>query len=297
MIFITTSNGVYLLRHGASATEVVLTKKHTPGFFKRKALGYFGISYHHPSGGILVASREKLGTPSADKPSTDTKLHLIDPDTLQYHTVATIMDVHDVHQIASDGDLVFLTDTGKNRIHVYDLQQQKTRLIINIGDQRTDIHHLNALHICDSQLHIGLNNRGAMESAILNIPMSLISKTSESPIDGLQVGQLKTLNGIHHTHDIEPYDEDYLCSASHSGFVFRASNCDPIIKLDNWVRGLCADQDGIWVGTSPLASRNERHSERLRSCIIQYAHKNFQQIQSIDLHGSGQVNDLLYLNR
>ncbi|NOR52235.1 MAG: hypothetical protein GQ470_06400 [Gammaproteobacteria bacterium] len=270
-----------------------MTRKHTPGLFKRKASGYFGISHHQPSGGILVASREKLGTPAVDKPSTDTKLHLIDPDTLKYQTVATVMDVHDVHQIESDGDLVFLTDTGKNRVHVYDLVNQRTRLIINIGDQRTDIHHLNALHICDSQLHIGLNNRGNMESAILNIPMSLIYETEEATIDGMHVGQLNTLKGIHHTHDIEPYGDDYICSASHSGFVFRASNCEPIINLDNWVRGLCSDRDGIWVGTSPLASRSERHSEKLRSCIIQYSHETFQQIQSIDLHGSGQVNDLL----
>lgn len=293
MIFITTSNGVYQLHEETGTAVLVMGNKHTPGLFKKKAKGYFGICLHQPSGDILVASREKLGTPEAGKPATDCKLHRINPTTLEHAVIAELRDLHDVHQIACHGDRVYLTDTGKNRVHVYDLNAGKVVRMINVGPRREDIHHLNALHCEERTLLIGLNNRGDQDSAILELPYDVIDSTDGTELDGLECGKLHTLHGIHHTHDIEPLENDYLICASHSGFVFRISDKEKLIHMDNWVRGLCCDDDGIWVGTSPLASRAERHSEKLDSSINYYSRSDMSLRKSIHLHGSGQVNDLI----
>ena len=169
MIFITTSNGVYLIRAGADKAELVMSNKHTPGLFRKKAKGYFGICQHKQSGDVLVASREKLGTPDAGKPATDCKLHRIDPTSLEHQVIAEIHDLHDVHQIACNDNKVYLTDTGKNRVHVYDLADRQISKMLNVGPQRVDIHHLNAIHCDQSTLLIGLNNRGLQDSAILKL--------------------------------------------------------------------------------------------------------------------------------
>lgn len=295
MIFITTSNGVYQLHEETGNTVLVMGNKHTPGLFKKKAKGYFGICLHQPSGDILVASREKLGTPEAGKPATDCKLHRINPVTLEHKVIAEVRDLHDVHQIASHGDRVYLTDTGKNRVHVYDLNAGKVVRMINVGPLREDIHHLNALHCEARALLIGLNNRGKQNSAILELPYTVIDSVDSIAFDGLEYGRLHTLHGVDHTHDIEPLENDYLICASHSGFVFRLSDKEKLIHMDNWVRGLCCDDKGIWVGTSPLASRTERHSERLDSSINYYDKTALRLKKSINLRGSGQVNDLLTL--
>lgn len=293
MIFITTSNGVYVLKAGSKQPQVVMTRKHTRGLFKKKSLGYFGICHHQDSGKILVASREKLGSKVIDKPSPDCKLLAIDPVTLGYEVIGIVMGVHDVHQITSNGSLVFLTDTGLNRIHVYDLAQQKTIRILNIGAQRSDIHHLNAVYASTDTLMIGMNNRGTQESAVLSISLDKIRDATDFEIDGLLLGETQVLTGIRHTHDLEPYGDDFLCCASHAGFVFRLSDLQPIITINSWVRGLCADEKGLWVGSSPLASRKERHSEKLDGCVYLYSHQDFTRLETYPLQGSGQVNDLL----
>ncbi len=293
MIFITTSNGVYLLKPGSRQPQVVMTKKHTRGLFKKKSLGYFGICHQEESGQLLVASRERLGSKRLDKPSTDCKLHSIDPATLRHQVIGTVMDVHDVHQITCHGSLVFLTDTGTNRIHVYDLERAKTISIINIGNVRSDIHHLNAIRTTTDTLMIGMNNRGTQESAVLSIKLDAIRAAADFEIDGLPLGTLQVLTGIRHTHDLEPYGDDFLCCASHDGFVFRLSDLQPIITINNWVRGLCSNAQGIWVGSSPLASRKERHSETLDGSIYLYRHEDFSLRETYPLAGSGQVNDLL----
>ena len=139
LLFITTSNGVYALDDDSGKSQCILGNKHTPGFFEKKARGYFGITFHEQTGKVIVASREKLGTKKHDKPSTDTRLHAINPLNFEYELIATIMDVHDVHQITSDEQFIYLSDTGKNRVIVFDMKTNRTHCIINIGHEREDI--------------------------------------------------------------------------------------------------------------------------------------------------------------
>lgn len=294
-IFITTSNGVYRYRSGETHAERVLGKKHTPGLFRRKGRGYFGICLHQPSRRLLVASRERLGTPKAGKPTTDCKLVWLDPISGAYSVAAEIRDVHDVHQIACHGDHVFLTDTGKNRLFDYDLATGELAHIVNIGSERKDINHLNALCCDDIQLHIGLNNRGNQESAIMTVAIDELIGTPEREITLDTAGTSRSLPGMYHTHDIEPYEGDFLVCSSEAGRVLRAGQGTTVIQQNGWVRGLCVSAEGIWVGISPKAKRKNRHSDSLSGSILLHTHGDFAQARTITLEGSGQVNDLLCL--
>lgn len=292
ILFVTTSNGVYRYRQDATRAERILGNKHTPGLFNRKGKGYFGISFHRSSGRLLVASRERLGTARVDKPTTDCKLIWLDPVTGEQELAAEIRDVHDVHQIACRDSHVFLTDTGKNRILDYDLAAGSLAHIVNIGTERCDINHLNALHTNGQRLQIGLNNRGHQESAIMTVTVEEIIDAPEIEITLGLDGRTNRMPEMYHTHDIEPYDGDFLVCSSGAGQVFMADQREAIIQHNGWVRGLSVANEGIWVGISPKAKRRNRHSDKLSGAICLYAHGDLACVHTIALTGSGQVNDI-----
>ena len=167
MLYITTRNGVYTYDPRSRGTALTIPKRHTRGFFQPCAHGYWGMCWDEDSGRILVASREKLGTSSEKKSTTDTNFFSIDPATQKYECIGTAYDVHQVHQIASHKELIFVADTGKNRVHVYDRGQARVTGIINIGDARQDTHHINALLVLDNTLLVGSNNHGKVDAQIL----------------------------------------------------------------------------------------------------------------------------------
>ena len=294
LIYITTSNGVYALDVDSGKSQCILGNKHTAGLFKKKARGYFGITFHENSGKIIVASREKLGTKKHDKPTTDTKLHAIDPITFKHELITTILDVHDVHQITSSEQFIYLSDTGKNRVIVYDMETDKTHCIINIGKQRNDINHINALRIMDKTLLIGLNNRGR-ESAILSLDITDITKHKNSEFDALESGSVKNTKNVSNSHDLEPYNDTILCCSSHDGKVIDTSDAKVIISEENWVRGMTIKQDVLWVGASMFATRKKRHSKALDGAVHKYNLADYSLIESYKLNESGQINDMINL--
>ncbi len=291
-LFITTSNGVYVLDTESGKSERFLGNKHTPGFFKKKARGFFGITFHEKSGKIIVASREKLGTKRHNKPTTDTKLHAIDPVSLQYEQIATILDTHDVHQIISDNNLIYITDTGKNRVVVYDLDSQSIVKIVNVGAVRDDIHHINAVLIHNGELLIGLNNRGN-ESEILHVKINDLFMTDDDQIDAKDIGTISTIKGVTHSHDLEICGDMLVCCSSHNGQVINTETAEVLIKEDLWVRGLVANKSYIWAGESYITSRKQRHSKSIDGYIHKYSLDDYSTINTYTLTNSGQVNDLI----
>jgi len=296
MLFITTSNGVLRVDSDTHQISVVMTNKHTPGFFKKKASGYFGICFNSISNKIIVASREKLRTEKLDKPTTDTKLHEIDPVTLSHITIATIHDVHDVHQIDCQNNFVYLTDTGKNRIPVYSLDKKKITTTLNIGEQRTDINHVNAVTCYDDRLNIGLNNRGHKESEILSLPLSLIETTSRDNILVDKIADIKAVPGVHHSHDLEPYQDFFLMCASHDGLLIRSDTGQAITEIGDWTRGIAISDKEIWVSASQYAKRSKRHSNKLDGYLYRIDKNNYKILEKIVIPNAGQMNDLICLN-
>lgn len=295
LIFITTSNGVYVLDDHSGKSQCILGNKHTPGFFKKKASGYFGITFHEQTEKVIVASREKLGTKKYNKPSTDTKLHAINPLTFEHELIATIMDVHDVHQITSNEQFIYLSDTGKNRVIVYNIEKIQIHCIINVGPDREDINHINALHILDKKLLIGLNNRGR-ESAILSLDVTEINQYKNTEFNALELGTLKNITNVSNSHDLEPYNNTILCCSSHDGHVIDTSNAKTIISEENWVRGMTINQNTLWVGASIFATRNNRHSKALDGSIHKYNLDDCSLLGSYKLNKSGQINDMINLS-
>lgn len=296
MLFATTSNGVYRCDIASRRVRRVLGNKHTPGLFRARALGYFGITRHDPTGHILVASRER--DKLFNKLVTGVKLHLIDPSSLRAKQLAVIDDVYDVHQIACHDDRVFLTDTGGNRIVIYNTLNG-ARTAANLGSVRRDINHINAVVIRDGYLHIGLNNRGTAPAEMLRLPLSLLDATKgEKEVDITTAGEYTLFHATLHTHDLEPDSTGRLFACkSHDGIVFEVETRTPLLEIGGWVRGLAFGPDCLCVGTSEFADRKRRHSEKLDGAISVYSLPDLKRLDRLVLPGAGQVNDLLYLER
>jgi hypothetical protein len=296
MLFITTSNGVLRVDSDSHQISVVMTNKHTPGFFKKKARGYFGICFNSISNKIIVASREKLGTKKVDKPATDTKLHEIDPVNLSHKTLAVIHDIHDVHQIACHNNYVYLTDTGKNQVPVYSLEHKRITTIFNIGEQRRDINHVNAVTCYNERLYIGLNNRGIKESEIISLPFLKIETATNGSILFDTIADRRSIPGIHHSHDLEPFNDIFLMCASHDGLLIRSDNGQAITEIGDWTRGITISDKDIWVSASQYAKRSKRHSNNLDGYLYRIDKNSFEILDKIIIPNAGQMNDMICLN-
>lgn len=294
MLYISTSNGVFACNENNGEVTQVLSNKHTPGLFKKRGRGYFGICYHANSNSIIASSREKLGSKSAGKPTTDTKLHRIDPASGDHTCIATIHDAHDIHQIDCQGDIVYLTDTGKNRIIAYDISADRLYKMLNVGEIRDDIHHVNAVTVFDDKLLIMLNNRGNKDSEILSVPLSAIHGNNAKEFDILPLGTITPIAGVRYAHDIEPYEGMLLCCSSHDGIVVNTATSETFLKADNWVRGITPAPNGLWIGSSHYAKRSKRHSKKNHGTILHYSLGTHEFIKKVTIQGAGQINDLLY---
>jgi hypothetical protein len=296
MLFATTSNGVYRCDIGKREARRILGNRHTPGFLKPEARGFFGIVRHAPTGHVLVASRERALL-RFGKLAADVGLHLIDPNTFRATLLTKVKDIHDIHQIAWHDGRAFLTDTGKNRIVIYDPEDGK-RMIANVGAVRDDVNHINAILVHEGHLYVGLNNRGVAPAALLRLPLSKLYKivADNRQADLLQAAERIEFASLRHTHDLEPDASGklYAC-VSYNGSVFDTASQQTILKVGDWTRGLAFAADKLWVGTSELAGRKDRHSEKLDGAISLYSLPDLKLTDRLVLRGAGQVNDLLWL--
>lgn len=284
MIYITTS--VSLMRYDPATDRVETVCR------PRKSLGFFGVC--QGPDGVYAASRERLSEQTLGKASSDVRLYRVVSNTGIAEEVRELYEVHDVHQMEYHDGLLFLTDTALDRVHVYELATNRLVRIINLGPQRRDTHHVNAVLMEGENLLVGLNNRGHRDSAILTLPMEAIRNGGPVEVDGFGMGPLRELTGIHHTHDLERYKDWLLCCASHAGQVLRTDTGEVIAHTEGWTRGLAVTDEGLWVGVSPLAKRSQRHKSNLDGKLLLFRHGDFDLLREIPLEGSGQVCDLLY---
>lgn len=295
MLFATTSNGVYRCDFTNKQADRVPTNRAISKLSKPEARGFFGIARHSPTGAVLVAARDR-GFFRANRLANRVRLYLIDPVTLDVTEWAMVEDVHDVHQIAWHDGRVFLTDTGKNRIVVY-APESGERRVVNVGAVRSDVNHINSLLVHGGDLYVGLSNRGVAPAALLRVSLgALYDALDGGEPDLLHIAEHRLLGGKLYTHDLEP-DADgrlFFC-VSYDGCVFGVADPRPFLKVGGWTRGLAFGPSGVWVGTSELASREERHSEKLDGAISYYALPGSKLLGRLVLHKAGQVNDLLYV--
>lgn len=295
MLYITTSTGVFSYAPNSEKISHVINNKNRNGFFSKKSHGFFGICLHKNTHQIIVVSREKLGTKSAGKPTTDAGLHYINPITNTYKTLGYIKDVHDVHQIDVSGNTVLLTDTGKNRIIAYNIPNDSVSCIINFGNIRNDIHHINAVTIIDDKVLVGMNNGGNKSSEILEFPLTIIDSNKEINDAFKHATNIISLSPYKNTHDIEPYKNSFLVCSSHDSVVIDSKTVKPVIHSESWVRGISQSDKYIWVGQSHYAKRTKRHSKHLDGSILKINSETMETENIITIPGTGQINDLQWV--
>ena len=290
VMYATTSRGVYAVHSNFMVLPQKILDIRRRGL--RSAahkLGFFGIASDW-SNKVYVAERVRC---SWIKKRQNTLVTCICIEDFSVESQVKVADCSDVHQVALQKNRLFLTDTGKNRVLVFDLEKRCLQQTINLGIERRDKNHINAIKVVDDQLLIGLNNRSESDSAIIEIPIDRIF-SEKVIIDGFSLGFYRRINGKSDTHDLEPVGNKILCSASKQGHVFDLKTADVIFSGSGWVRGITSDQDYIYVGSSPNASRKERHTAELSPKITKISKDDFSVVNEQVLHSAGQLNDLLY---
>lgn len=291
-IFVSTSNGIFSIDPDNEKISHVLTRKHTSGLFGKKAKSYFGVC-SYPGNKVLAVSKELLGTPKSNKPTSDCILHLISSDYKEYRRLDSVYDVHDVHQIEYYDGLVFITDTGKNRVAVYDMVKHSMAGYLNIGKRRYDINHVNAVKVLNGVLHIGLNY-AEPNSKILKISINSLADAMRCP-DILDIVDEMVVPGCYHTHDLVECDGKLLVCSSADARLVDARTGEQLWKYKSWLRGIAVTEAHIWVGQSVHAKRRKRHSKKLPGFLHKLDRNTFEPQGTIIIQKAGQVNDMIYL--
>lgn len=294
-VLVGASNGIYRIDPQTRETRLVLERPKRFWPFRKGELGFFGIAWSKHLQRVLVSSRVALGTARVEKKATDTRLWAIDPSSWTSEPVMDLLDLHDVHQIACWGHYVILTDTGKNRAHLVDLETKRTKLILNFGEERRDLNHVNASTVQGDDLLIGLNNKGKKEAEIYRFDLNRLVSLVELEVQAEDYGELSILDDHHHTHDIEFIDGAIYYCTSHSSEVHRLGRPGAALALEGWVRGLVQQGQGFWVGISPVAKRSERHKQAKEAWVSYVTLPDHEEAFRLTLEGAGQVNDLIFL--
>lgn len=165
---------------------------------------------------------------------------------------------------------------------------------MNIGGNRKDVNHVNAVKISDSGLLVGLNNRGVEDSCILHIPCRYLYSEGLC-FDALSVSRRTNLESITDTHDLELIDGRFICCASKDGRVIDANTKETIYKDNGWVRGITFDEEYIYVGVSQIAARAKRHKHVMSPKVVWLSRSDYSYEGEQIISQGGQVNDLLHI--
>lgn len=301
MLFISTSNGLFAYDEDKDDVQCVMGNRDGHGWKGalrlQRSYGCFGIVLSDDGRELLVAARAKLGTESVGKPATDMWLFSMEVSTRKVAKIAPVRDVHDVHQIEVWRNYVLLSDTGKNRVHFFSRTSNKVELVVNVGDTRTDVNHINALNVRDNILHIGCNNRGAKKGEIISFALDRLAERGEAELQVEHLAPRVHENPYPSTHDIEDFgDDDFLVCASHAGKVFCVSEGRDLLYAEGeWVRGLAFSARGLWVGSSVLADRAHRHDKSLSGHIGLYDPQSGKRLHVVPIAGAGQINDIVHV--
>ncbi len=293
-LFITTSKGFYNYDLNKNILKKIIGNW-DKGIFRKPSKGYFGICLDIDNKQIITASREKLSKKTLYNKSTDLILHFYDPVSKSKVKKIIIYNLYDVHQIFYFNKKIYLTDTGRNRIQVYNCDTRKIESYINVGIERKNLNHVNAIFVDNNKILIGLNN-GNKNNFKNGQIIELNNKNYDSnfTIDALEEGKIIELRNIHHTHDLEKIDNDFLISASEDGNLISLNKLNLVKNLPKWTRGIAKSADHIYVGKSGIASRKLRHSRYYDGMITVLDRKTFAVVKELNIPKIGQLNDILY---
>ena len=292
-LYLTTSKGLYKY----NLKENILIKiigNWSKGLFKKPSKGFFGICEDNNKNQIITASREKFSIKNFYNKSTDLLLHFYDPINKIVVDKVAVKNIYDVHQIFYHNMKIYLTDTGKNRVQIYNCETKKIESFIDIGPNRNNYNHVNAIYVDKNKILIGLNNgnkENLKNAQIIEIDPKNIANNN---LDAFNVGKIIELKDIFHTHDIEKIGDDYFVSASEDGNLISLNQLSAIKKLPIWTRGITKNKDYIFIGKSGIASRKLRHSRYYDGMVSVLSRNDLNLVNELNIPKIGQLNDILY---
>ncbi len=296
-LYITTSRGLFRFDIFKEKLTKIISNWHK-GFFKSASKGFFGICLNDTGDQIITVSRENLNKKLKHDKSTCVTIHFINKANLKIIKKINIENLFDVHQISCFQNFVFLTETGKNRIQILNIEKEIIEKYLDVGTIRDDINHINAISTDNENILIGLNNGHKkniqQNSQIIKILLKDFKLNKDINIDPLKIGTLENLTGVYHTHDIERFNDDYLICSSYIGKIYSLNNKKFIKHLEPWTRGITISNDNIFIGKSGLGKRQFRHSRYYDGEIYMLDRKNLNLIKKIKISNIGQLNDIMY---
>jgi hypothetical protein len=289
VIYATTSCGVFQLNVQRQDTpRKIFGTRHGGLFRPGHKLGFFGIT-DSSSSQVYVAERVRRSWLTKRQTTMLTQFRSSNQKDI---TRMRIADCSDVHQVAYYNSHIFLSDTAKNRVLVFDLANRRLVSTLNLGSVRSDRNHINALHANETCLFVGLNNRAHQDSAVMEVQYEdIFDEAQDKNIEA--IGSCTKLRGITDTHDLEEVDGRILFSASKNGQVLDFQTGEVLFAGEGWVRGITSDGESIYIGASPKASRKERHMSNLSPTITRISKRDLSVTGEWTLHSGGQLNDLL----
>jgi hypothetical protein len=292
LLYITTSNYLFCYDvNNAKLTKIAIHVSATQDF---DGNGAFGIDYWKNGRKIVIALRRNLiySTLPKGKYSSDVSLLFLDVGSPASTESVDITDVLDVHQIAVFGDTVFIIESSRNRVVLYNLISNSVSKYIKIGNNARDENHLHSIHVDESKIYIVYGNccRSKLDyGGVVILDTETVLK-HDGDVPGLLYGSVVKIPNYYFTHDIEPFGEDFLICGSHSGDVFSYKTNNSLFNTAGWCRGIALSKKGIWVGNSPMSDLENR--SKGDGEIILFSYDTYKEIFKLKLYGSGQVYDL-----
>ena len=240
---------------------------------------YFGISWNESLLYVTVGVRLAKGEEHGKKVN---RILCFDKNfNLKTELFNLGYDIIDIHQILLKDGVLWIVNTGKNRIDKFNLKTKKIKSWYPIRYKRNvDINHFNSILIKEKFLYIVAHNRKKPSLVLVyKYPRKRLKKKI---ILGKQAHNIY-IDG----------DEIYVCDSLGTGNVI--SNRGNIFHIGkNYVRGLACSKNKFFVGVSKKAPRNER---QIGDCQIYEFNRETKELNKIyKLEGAGNIYDIRILD-
>jgi len=219
--------------------------------------------------------------------SSPYNLYRFDKSSNMQKTPLKDKSVGDIHQILYHGGVLYLTNTEYNSIDMLDPVTLERVDVLEVGDQRRDINHINSLFFKNNKLYACFHNNNTSNADIVEYT------------DKKQTRKLSDLGRMNHNIYID--DSNTLFNLdSKNGCVVKINLDKPALRdkinfrqkaeTYNFGRGFAKTKDLFLIGVSHWAKKRKER-ESTRGFVIVFDN-DFNLIEKISLPVDAQVKDI-----
>jgi len=239
---------------------------------------YFGVSWDSDTVYMGLGRRAFLGEKYGDNEKI-----LCFNRQLQFtgELFNTNIGLTNVHQLLVKDAILWMVNTGKNRIDTYHLHDRKIKYWYpHFFKRNKNYNHFNSIYIQDNRLYLlAHNDTNPSRVYIYRYPqLSLLQKITL----GTQAHNL-LVDG----------DEIYICDSAGSKNVISSRNSAFHIE-EGYTRGIAASESHLFVGVSNKAERGRRQDGDCR--IVIFNRKNKIPEKHITLKDAGNIYEIRILD-